>query len=1153
MISRINFAILSKQKTACGYNVDYFYFAINRISQTLLLTIHRKETVSMKKFYRIMAMTLAVVFALSINLDVSAKINLSDDECNVSVNNEDEVVLTDTDITETKTQNTSDMSGNTTYSDSEALNYAQESNDIEETMTIEQSDKHTNDFLSDSNLSNPHKVALMEDKSDKIIAQMNENLSNPSDIEKALYLHDWIINHMMYNSDKGSESEGAYSCIIKGEGVCNDYSDAYYYILSKANLNCGFIESNDMKHSWNLVSVNNKSYYIDCTWDDRENDGYIDPVILKTLRRKHFLNSRNKTHEDHNSTDWILHTGRNTIDAYNSIETSNEYDNYDWSSYNYTFDDSIFNENYPQGTNELEINGYVAVATYDDIYLIRKNAQTITVLGLQNLGAIASTHLSDSESSTRYIHDISANGTTVTYHTWLKENGDASTQETHTINWSEYFSGSCGNTTWSYLNGALTISGSGSMDDYYASQSCPWEDFEDLITEVHIGKDITNITYLPVYEENLTDIYYEGSVSQWNDRLRYKSSPLFDSKAIHFGSYDVVFHSKDGNVISTQTVAEGEKAAEINAPVISNLTFKAWCTDETLKNEFDFDTLIERDYSLYPKYVKASVTVAFNSNGGSEVGSITVPGESIIEEPEAPTKENFTFVGWFSDEALTKRFDFSTPVLDDITLFAKWAEAEGTATVTFIINGNDTYKTETVAVGDCVTKPVNPVKKNYYFVGWFTEPGYKNLYNFESPVSENTSLYGQFAESIFVFFNPNNGENTYSVVTGKGCTVDKPEDPVRSGYTFDGWYTDNNTFKKKFNFSTKLTASATYLYGNWTKGSSPTPPSPTPKEPKVIKTPIAVGQKINVSNTAYMGKTYANYEVSDKKIATIDKKGNLAAKKAGTVIVYGLVKPAKKWVHDPDDGGIKITIESVTVAKANKTITATKTGKTIDVSKCFEAINIKPTSYSSSNTKVATVDNNGIVTTLAKGSSTITACYGEGKSAAKYKLTVKTVIPSISKKTVNAVTGQTFKLSVKNVPKSEPVTWSSSNDAVAIVDQSGKVTVLTYNERVTITATVDEIDYSCVITVKEPAFSKAKVTIKSGKTTKLSVKNTKYKIPDCTEWKSSDEDIATVENGVVKGISGGEVTISCMLGGVEIRTTVKVNGPISSKVPIETD
>ena len=195
----------------------------------------------------------------------------------------------------------------------------------------------------------------------------------------------------------------------------------------------------------------------------------------------------------------------------------------------------------------------------------------------------------------------------------------------------------------------------------------------------------------------------------------------------------------------------------------------------------------------------------------------------------------------------------------------------------------------------------------------------------------------------------------------------------------------------------------------------------------------------------------------------------------------------------------------------------------------------------------------GIVTTVAKGSSTITALYGEGKNAAKYTLTVKTVIPSISKKTAKLVTGQTLKLNTKNVPKTEVVTWSSSNEAAATVDETGKVTILTYDEKVTITATVDEVDYSCVINVKKPAFSKAKVTVKSGKTTKLALKDTKYKITDCTDWKSSDEDIATVENGVVKGVSGGEAAISCMLGGVEIRTTVKVNGPISSKVPIKTD
>ena len=105
----------------------------------------------------------------------------------------------------------------------------------------------------------------------------------------------------------------------------------------------------------------------------------------------------------------------------------------------------------------------------------------------------------------------------------------------------------------------------------------------------------------------------------------------------------------------------------------------------------------------------------------------------------------------------------------------------------------------------------------------------------------------------------------------------------------------------------------------------------------------------------------------------------------------------------------------------------------------------------------ATIDpETGLITTVAKGSTKITAVYGEGKLAAKYIFTVKVAYPAMSKKTAKLVTGATLALKLKNtklVPE-----WTSSDPAVASVE-AGKVTVHTIGTA-TITATVEEMGYS---------------------------------------------------------------------------------------------
>ena len=71
----------------------------------------------------------------------------------------------------------------------------------------------------------------------------------------------------------------------------------------------------------------------------------------------------------------------------------------------------------------------------------------------------------------------------------------------------------------------------------------------------------------------------------------------------------------------------------------------------------------------------AAKTVTFNSNGGSTVQSQSVTSGAKATEPTAPTKEGFTFVGWYSDGDLETEFNFDTAITADTTLYAKWEKS----------------------------------------------------------------------------------------------------------------------------------------------------------------------------------------------------------------------------------------------------------------------------------------------------------------------------------------------------------------------------------------------------------------------------------------------------------------------------------------------
>lgn len=139
-------------------------------------------------------------------------------------------------------------------------------------------------------------------------------------------------------------------------------------------------------------------------------------------------------------------------------------------------------------------------------------------------------------------------------------------------------------------------------------------------------------------------------------------------------TYTVTFDSNEGSAVASQTVDYNAKATEPTDPTKSHYTFEGWFTDEELTTEYDFDTPVTADITLYAKWAIVQLTVTFNVDGGSEVPAQTVDYGSTATEPDDPTKEGKTFGGWYTTDALLTEFDFTDPITVDTTIYAKWTE-----------------------------------------------------------------------------------------------------------------------------------------------------------------------------------------------------------------------------------------------------------------------------------------------------------------------------------------------------------------------------------------------------------------------------------------------------------------------------------------------
>ena len=157
--------------------------------------------------------------------------------------------------------------------------------------------------------------------------------------------------------------------------------------------------------------------------------------------------------------------------------------------------------------------------------------------------------------------------------------------------------------------------------------------------------------------------------------------------------YTVKFESNGGNEVDSITqVRENTTITEPSAPTRDGFTFDGWYKDNNFQEKWNFKTdVVTAETTLYAKWTEIpKYTVNFESNGGSEVPSITeVRKDTKITEPEQPTRDGFTFDGWYKEKELTTKWDFATDVVkEETTLYAKWTEIPK-YTVNFESNGGN--------------------------------------------------------------------------------------------------------------------------------------------------------------------------------------------------------------------------------------------------------------------------------------------------------------------------------------------------------------------------------------------------------------------------------------------------------------------------------
>ena len=329
---------------------------------------------------------------------------------------------------------------------------------------------------------------------------------------------------------------------------------------------------------------------------------------------------------------------------------------------------------------------------------------------------------------------------------------------------------------------------------------------------------------------SLTNIYYAGSLAQWSQINVDKDFLSVCSANLITTDYTVYFNDESPdffNLIKKVTITQ-YKGTE-NTTAIPE-TIGGWPVTKIEENAFNNNTNLEtvnfsgsktqwdnitgKDALSNIRLVCGKLEATFTADGTTFAPAQTIDRGGKFTEPAAPSKENYTFAGWYNGD---EKFDFdadTTNAPNVLKLVAKWEKSK--YTVKFVSN-HGSFADQTIEHGKLIDtgELTIPEVEGYTFGGWYADENRTIEFNFNTPITGNTKVYAKWtANDYYVSFFTEHGDPPTSQNVKYNGTANDPGTLTEEGYTFDGWYTDDN-YSKKFDFTKPITSNTT-VYAKWT-------------------------------------------------------------------------------------------------------------------------------------------------------------------------------------------------------------------------------------------------------------------------------------------------------------------------------------------------
>lgn len=242
----------------------------------------------------------------------------------------------------------------------------------------------------------------------------------------------------------------------------------------------------------------------------------------------------------------------------------------------------------------------------------------------------------------------------------------------------------------------------------------------------------------------------------------------------------------DGIQTEEYMLEYGSKLSTIERPHKEHYTFDGWYRDKGCTTQYTPYATVDGDKKLYARFIPDPIMIELVD--GNNITSSKYGYNDLISDIKLPTKEGYTFDGFYYDKDFSLKANDTDHLTTDVTLYIKWNINKYKVTIYI---DSEIYEIQEISYKDKILDVIKPAKEHYTLDGWY-DSTYQSKYKDETEIMSDITLYGKFVVSRYSVKIYSNNELVIDEDYEYGTLLSTIKIPNVEGHIFIGYFLESS-------------------------------------------------------------------------------------------------------------------------------------------------------------------------------------------------------------------------------------------------------------------------------------------------------------------------------------------------------------------------